>query len=293
MAERPGFGSYLKAALLNRWNMLLLVSGGVAAYFSPSPEIGFAALAGADLALATILASTNRLQQSVNAEFDAANAAEADENMRRRFNQIFYGLDQPSQARFNELRTRCEAMRESMRAAMDVPSKGIQEMAEAQLNGVNKLLWVYLKLLHTRSTLQKFFKQADEAEMKKQQDAVREKLNALPPEGADEITEKKRRSLQDTLATATSRMENYTRAKQNVEFVELELDRIAAKLTALTEQAVNRQDPAALSREVDYVASSVQTTEETINELHDINGITEADAAPPPILTRAPQRVRA
>ena len=125
------------------------------------------------------------------------------------------------------------------------------------------------------------------------EEATRAKLDALPTEGSDDITEKKRRSLQDTLATATARYDNYKKAKNNYEFIDLELDRIAAKLTALSELAINRQDPTSITSEVDSVASSVESTEETINELHDITGISVDDTAAPPILTRAPQRIRA
>ena len=49
--------------------------------------------------------------------------------------------------------------------------------------------------------------------------------------------------------------------------IELELERIAATLTALSELAMNCHDPALITREVDAFAVSVESTEQTIGDL--------------------------
>ena len=105
------------------------------------------------------------------------------------------------------------------------------------------------------------------------------------------MAEKKRKSLEDTLATVAARRDNIKKARENHDFVTLELERIAAKLNGIAELAVNRQDPGLLSHDVDDVARSVQATEEAIGELQSFTGLTVDDVAAPEILS-APERVR-
>ena len=55
--------------------------------------------------------------------------------------------------------------------------------------------------------------------------------------------ERIKHSLEDSVAAQELRLENYKKASENAEFVRLELDRIEAKIQALVESSVNRQDP--------------------------------------------------
>ena len=54
---------------------------------------------------------------------------------------------------------------------------------------------------------------------------------------------KLRRALQDNLDTIQARIDNYKRAEENFEFVELEINRLEHKIQSLAELAVNRQEP--------------------------------------------------
>src|SRR5262249_47657645 len=66
------------------------------------------------------------------------------------------------------------------------------------------------------------------------------------------------RSLQDSVASAELRLDNYGRAKKNAEFVSLELDRLEGKIQALAEVAVNRQDPDFITSQPDSAAESMR-----------------------------------
>ena len=59
---------------------------------------------------------------------------------------------------------------------------------------------------------------------------------------------------------------------------------IEAKIQALTEAAVNRQDPDFLSGQIDAVSESMQTTEKTISELQQLTGLMDQMEEPPAIL---------
>jgi hypothetical protein len=296
MPGRSSFGTYLQAAFFNRWNMLFFSSAIAASFIAPMHDVGLALTAAAEIAFLAFCSVNERFQRAIDSQADAHVETKTAEQMRMRFNQLFYGLDTSAQARFNELRTRCEVLRDVKLGPGDEDATTrIEKVADMQLSGVNRLLWVFLKLLHTRATLMQFFKATNEGEIKNLIQVTQLRIDALPKEKAGEIDDKKRRSLEDTLKTATSRWDNWKRAKENAEYVELELERIAAKLTALAELAINRQDPDRITTEVDQVTQSVQTTEQTMSELNDITGFTAEDMVAPQILNRPSgrQRVRA
>ena len=96
--------------------------------------------------------------------------------------------------------------------------------------------------------------------------------------------ERFKRSLEDSVAAQELRLQNYKKAGENAEFVRLELDRIEAKIQALVESSVNRQDPDALSSQIEGVTESVQSTEAAIRELQQITGVVDQMQEPPAIL---------
>jgi len=292
MAGRQTFGAYVKAALLNRWNVLALFATGALAFMSGHPDVVLPIVAAAELAFVGMVATNPRFHRAVDAERGAEEARKAQWAMRMRFEQLYRGLEGRYRARFDELRGRCEVLRELAGKDGDAAQMGLGQVAQTQLSGVNKLLWVYLKLLHTEMTLERFFQSMDPAELDRLETDARQRLEDLPKDATDALTEKKRKSIEDMLATVQARRDNLKKAKENYEFVDLELNRIGAKLTGIAELAVNRQDPGLLTHDVDDVARSVQATEEAIGDLQVYTGLTVDDVHAPEILSAAPQRVR-
>ena len=68
---------------------------------------------------------------------------------------------------------------------------------------------------------------------------VRTRFEAAKTAGDERVT----RSLQDSLADAELRLDNYRKAAKDAAFVAIELDRIETKIQALIEMGVSRQDP--------------------------------------------------
>ena len=73
-------------------------------------------------------------------------------------------------------------------------------------------------------------------------------------------------------------------SEANAEFVDVELDRIEGKIQALSEMAINHQDPDYISSQVDSVAESVAHTEDAMREMRHITGLTEEMGDAPDIL---------
>jgi chromosome segregation ATPase len=150
---------------------------------------------------------------------------------------------------------------------------------EMSTSALDRLLWVFLRLLVSQEALQRFLERTDIQEITTRLDEARTRLAAQ--QGADERIV---RSLGDSVAAQELRLANYDKARNNADFVRIELDRIEAKIQALTEAAVNRQDPDFLSGQIDSVSESMQSTEKAISELQHITGLMDEMQEPPAIL---------
>ena len=88
------------------------------------------------------------------------------------------------------------------------------------------------------------------------------------------------KAVQDNLLTVRDRLTNLQKARDNLELVKLEIDRLENKIQSLSELAVNRQEPNFISGQVDQVAASMLDTEKTMNELQFVTGLDTVDDTP-------------
>ncbi|MGC4123001.1 MAG: hypothetical protein QM765_52210 [Myxococcales bacterium] len=297
MAGRQTFGGYIAAAFKNRWNYLFLIGGAVAAAISGHADVALPLVAAGEIAYLGLIGTNPRFHRHIDSLIGAAEAAAGAQTAKARFDELYRGLDQRHRARFDELRQRCVVLAD---LAGKGPAQGESfagDVAQEQLSGINKLLWVYLKLLHTKAMLENFFQSIDPSELDRLEKDARRRLDELPKDIAqtDTVSEQKRKSLEDTLKTVLGRRDNIKKARERHDLVSLELERIAAKLNGIAELAVNRQDPSLLTQDVDEVARSVQATEETMGELREFSGLTAVDETMSPEIVSAAgsQRVRA
>jgi hypothetical protein len=132
----------------------------------------------------------------------------------------------------------------------------------------------------SKNALDRFLKTMSSEEVTARLEQLRKDMGAAQQGGDERIV----RSLQDSIANAELRLDNYERAKKNAQFVTIELDRIEGKIQALAESAVNRQDPDLLSSQVDSAAESMRQTEKAVSELQHLTGLADELQDPPAIL---------
>jgi hypothetical protein len=132
----------------------------------------------------------------------------------------------------------------------------------------------------SKNALDRFLQTMSSEEVSARLVQLRKDVAGAQPAGDERIV----RSLQDSIAMAELRLDNYERAKKNAQFVSIELDRIEGKIQALAEMAVNRQDPDLLSSQVDSAAESMRQTEKAVSELQHLTGLADELQDPPPIL---------
>jgi hypothetical protein len=281
------FMKSLKAAFLFHWNLLFLGAAAAVGIISGWIDIIFPLAGAAEILYLAVLASNTRFQNVVEGRALQDQASpEPGQSDSKNAAQIIQELSLEDRRQFEKLQGLCQELRqisEGIKGNADMEPAGINNI---QLDNMNRLLWIYLNLLYSKSCLENFFRAANEKEIKAGLSSVQNRLNALGPEeqAEDEKQAKTRRSLLDTLQTLDARLKNFQNAKENYDFLQLELERLYSKIAGIVEMGINRQDSEMISSEIDVVASSVMQTEKTMQELQSITGFNFSDDKPPALL---------
>jgi len=268
---------YLKRAFLYRWNMLAFLGGVAGALLSPWPDALIPLVAAAEVTYLGGLIASARFRKAIDAQIYQESKQQRTEGREgaRPIQEIVANLKPESSRRFEKVRARCLEMRG---IANQVRGRNIQPTEDLNTPALDRLLWVFLRLLISYEALERFLERTDAVDIRTHLAEAKARLGQA---GADERIV---RSLQDSVAAQEMRLDNYERAQKNADFVRIELDRIEAKIHALTESSVNRQNPDLLTSQIDSVAESMQSTEKAISELQEITGLVDEMQEPPAIL---------
>src|SRR5262249_13911031 len=199
---------------------------------------------------------------------------------------VLRALSDERRQRFLRLRARCVEMQRIANQVRGDTSDASGAAAELRTPALDRLLWVFLKLLLSEQAIGRFLQAADEAAITRTVADLNDRIakrNAVVPE-ADRPSDRILRSLADSVATAEMRKDNLAKAKNNAEFVATELDRLGNKIAALTEMTVRHTDPDAMSSGIDAIAEGISQTEATIGELQQIPGMAADAESTPSIL---------
>jgi hypothetical protein len=283
--QGAGMGDYLKEAFLFRWNMLLFLGGTAAAALTPFPDFFLPLVGAIELSFLTGLISVPRFRAAIDAKVHAARQGAASGAIAPQVPAVSLvtmlgGLPAAERVRFERLRARCLEMRKiaaGVRGAAGDQAVGPEDI---RTPGLDRLLWLFLRLLMSRTALDRFLQTMNEKELSTRLEELRTRFAAAQTGGDERII----RSLQDSIAMGELRLDNFGRAKKNAEFVTIELDRIEGKIQALAEMAVNRQDPDFLTSQVDSAAESMRQTEKAVSELQHLTGLGDQLQEPPAIL---------
>jgi hypothetical protein len=275
--------AYLKEAFLFRWNLLLFVGAAAAAAMTPLPDVLLPLVAVGELTYLTGLVSIPRFRAAIDAKVHAAGrgaGTPAAQPPPLPLVAMLGGLPVEARMRFERLHARCLEMRGIAAGVRGAAGDQAGAGEEMRTPGLDRLLWLFLRLLFSKNALDRFLNTMNETELSAKLAELRKNHETAKNTGDDRIV----RSLQDSVAMAELRLDNYGRAKKNADFVSVELDRIEAKIQALAEMAVNRQDPDFLTSQVDSAAESMRQTEKAVSELQHLTGLADQLEEPPAIL---------
>lgn len=284
---------YLQAAFANHWNLLALAAGIGVAVIGQSYDVVLPLVLAAEIGYLTLLGTHPKFQRHVDAQQHRMQRDAHTQRNRATLQHILKSLPRPLLDRYTQLRTRClelqriaDDLKRPVALAQDEP------LASMQAESLDRLLWIYLRLLFTYHSLERFLEKTPRMRIQADIDRLQRRLAELDKPEDSPHAQKIRRALEDNLATSQDRLRNYDRAQANHEFVELEIDRLENKIKSLAEVAVNRQEPEYVSSQVDQVARSMLETERTMNELQVFTGLTDVDEQVPMLLEVNEQRSR-
>jgi hypothetical protein len=277
-------GDYLREAFLFRWNLLLFAGGAAAAALTPFPDLLLPLVGAAEVTYLAGLVSVPRFRAAIDAKVHAAaqagGTAATPQAPAVSLVSMLGSLPPAERARFERLHGRCLEMRKIAAGVRGAAGEHPGSAEDIRTPGLDRLLWLFLRLLLSRTALDRFIATMNEKDLTARLEGLRTSLATAQAGGDERVV----RSLQDSIASGELRLDNYGRARKNADFVRIELDRIEEKIQALAEMAVNRQDPDFLSSQVDSAAESMRQTEKTVSELQHLTGLGEELQEPPAIL---------
>lgn len=285
--KKAGWFRYLKEAFTYKWNLLLFGGVAVAALMSPAPDIVLPLVMAGEVAYLAGLTTLPRFQGAIDAKaraeergLSAGAAPPPTADKQKKLTDVLGSLEPERRNRFLRVRARCVEMQRIANAVRGDTRDESGAAHELRTPALDRLLWVFLRLLLSQQALERFLRAADGNAIKVQLDGLIAKQRAAEEKKDERIL----RSITDSVATASLRLENYEKARGNAEFVGVELDRIENKIQALTEMAISHQDPNELSVQVDAVAEGMSHTEQTIRDLQAITGLGSDSSEAPSIL---------
>lgn len=283
--KRAGWFRYVKEAFSYRWNLLIFGGAVAAAAISGHADVALPLVAAAEVAYLGGLVTLPRFQAAIDAKASgegrlSLGSAPAPQAKKQQLAEILGSLEPDRRSRFLRLRARCVEMSRIANAVRGETRDESGAASELRTPALDRLLWGFLKLLLSQQALQRFLKAADGGAIEKQLADLKGKQERATKKGDDRIV----KAVTDAVVTAELRLENYSKARDNDEFIGIELDRLENKIQALTEMAISHQDPGDLSVQVDAVAEGLSQTEQTIKDLQSITGLSSESAEAPSIL---------
>jgi hypothetical protein len=278
-----GLGKYIKKAFLFHWNLLAFLGGLGFALLSGHPDVAIPLVLAGETAYLGFLGADPRFQRYVDAQEHKAARAEADAQAVERLKK---GLPPAQRRRFEALRDRCLALRqiaEQMREPAGGPS--IQPLEELQLTDLDRLLWMYLRMLYSQHMLDQFLENTDADEIRDEIRRLEDRIRKSEKQPDSANRSRIRQSLQANLETCRARLANLEKARENHELLQAEIENLENKINSITELAINRSDSAAITGEVEEITQGLIRTEQTINDLG-FTGAETFDRSVPSILSR-------
>jgi hypothetical protein len=280
-----GLTKYLKAAFLNRWNLLAVLAGSGFALLSGRADVALPLVWAAEVAWLGLLGTHPRFQKYVDAQDAAATRSATSQAAQRSLQRILTTLPPKLIERFRALRGRCLELQQ-IAGEMKHPAEQQLDrpLEDSQAAGLDRLLWTFLRMLFTHHALSRFLQKTDAAAIQRDVDRLTKRLAAMPAGEQDVQQQRVRKALEDNLAACHERLANLKKATDNLQLVELQIDQLENRIQSLSEMAVNRQEPDFISSQVDQVAASMVQTEQTMNELRFATGLEALSEETPSLL---------
>ncbi len=279
-----GLGKYIKKAFLFHWNLLAFLGGMGFAVLSGHPDVALPLVLAAEAAYLGFIGSHPRFQRFIDAQDHKIARAQADAEAVERLKK---SLPPAQLRRFQALRDRCLALRQIADQLREpTGTDSLRSLDELQLSDLDRLLWIYLRMLYTQHMLERFFENTSGDQIQAEIRRLEDRIRHLEKEPESTNRARIRQSLEANLETCHSRLSNLAKARENHELLQAEIENLETKIQSITELAINRGDAAAITGQVEQITQGLIRTEQTINDLGFATGVESFDLSVPTILSR-------
>src|SRR3954468_22491331 len=197
-----GMSDYLREAFLFRWNLLLFLGGVAAAAMTPLATVLLPLVAAGEVTYLTGLVSVPRFRAAIDAKVHAAGRgaaiAAAPAPPPVSLVTMLEGLPASARTRFEQLHARCLEMRGIAAGVRGAAGDSGSSAEDIRTPGLDRLLWLFLRLLVSKTALDRFLQTMSEQELTAKVAELRKNLTAAQAgqtAGADDRIVK---SLQDS-----------------------------------------------------------------------------------------------
>jgi hypothetical protein len=265
----------LKAAFTWHWNLLALGAGVAAAVISgPLLMTILPLVLAAEVAYLGLRSTSARFRNVIEARRLAARNAAAPA---QQLESMLGTLPEKARTRFEELRDQCLSLQDLARRLRSPGTNGPPStLTSMRLESLDRLLWMFLKILYSRDALARFLAATDRQKLSQEVAVAAKALDAARKENR---SEKLIATLEDSLGTLKQRQKNVETSYDNLELLDAELNRIEQKVRAISETALSAQTAEDVGVQVDSIADGVASTEEALRGLDVMPHLME-EAAP-------------
>jgi hypothetical protein len=209
---------------------------------------------------------------------------------RQRFRQLMDFLGQDDAQRFDALRQRCAELVDLRRSM--ATKEGTPGVGDFRGESLDRMLWLFLKLLHQRSGLRKFLGSTHREQIESELHAAEQQLASAQQRDQSSGLPDSRlsTSIRDRITAIRERLENHRQAEDGLELVTAEIDKTEQQIIHLCEVGMTMSDSAGLSAQIDSISQSLQSSEKIFSQTS-YSQIYDDEPAPPMLSsTLPPQR---
>jgi hypothetical protein len=273
-----GLTRALKRSFTWHWHLLGLGAGVSIAVLSGAPLLFLPFLAALEIGYLGFLGLNPRFQKVIKAQNSAPPPLPIDPN--QRFQQLMAFLNSVDAERFRSLRQRCSELlnlRRSMATKGDLT--GVDDFRSESLD---RMLWLFLKLLHQRSGLERFLAATHLGQIEGELKSAQEQLaSAQARDAAAKLPESRLvASIRERIVTIQERLDNQRKASEELELVTAEIDKTEQQITHLCEVGMTAGDSVGLSVQIDSISASLQSSEKIFSQ-STFSQIYDDEPAPP------------
>jgi hypothetical protein len=199
----------------------------------------------------------------------------------RKLAELLSFLSPEDAARFTRLRQHCVEFGNLRRHLY--ASGGKPVASELRTGSLEKMLWLFLRLLHHKSGIDRFLAQTDDQHLRDQlAEAERQLAAARDANRSERLV----RSLAEKRDAIGERLKNHAAAIESRDLLVAELDKTEQRIEHINEIGMTSRAPDDLGIQIDSIAESMASSERALGDLR--TDLLIDEDAPPSILDAPP-----